>query len=230
MQKIVIIPSKTENIPQPLSEYFEEAGWKVAVMAGCKSIFEAYDTAIKKHDIKSNDTVILCHDDISILTNKSAFNEIIEKSLQENNIGFLGIAGTRILRESCVWWEGLGDYSSGHLAGMVYHGTNYMDMQETYYGPTGEVVVMDGVFLVCKGETLHKINTKKPTYFSGDWDFYDISYTLQAYFKGLKNKVVPIQIFHKSMGDTNNKASWHLNRQALIDRLGDKLPVFIKPS
>jgi hypothetical protein len=230
MQKIAIIPSKTENIPLHLSEYFKDAGWKVAVMAGCESIFEAYDSAITKHNIKSNDTVILCHDDISVLTNKSVFNEIIEENLKENNVGFLGIAGTRILRESCVWWEGLGDYATGHLAGMVYHGTSHTNMQETYYGPTGEVVVMDGVFLVCKGRTLFNINTKKPSYFSGNWDFYDISYTLQAHFKGFKNKVVPIQIFHKSMGDTSNKASWHVNRQALIDRLGDKLPVFIKNS
>jgi len=90
------------------------------------------------------------------------------------------------------------------------------------------VVAMDGVFLVCKGRVLHQINTKKPTYFSGDWDFYDISYTLQAHMKGLHNYVIPIQIFHRSIGQTSNKASWHVNREALIERLGDKLPIFIK--
>ena len=83
MQKIAIIPSKTENIPKHLSEYFEDAGWKVAVMAGCNSIFEAYTKALTEHSIKSDDTVVLCHDDISVLTNKSTFNEIIEKKLKE---------------------------------------------------------------------------------------------------------------------------------------------------
>ena len=228
MQKIAVIPSKTKNIPIHLSSYFSEAGWTLAVMDGCKSIFEAYTKAITEYDIKAEDTVIMCHDDISILTNKSVFNEIIEENLKEKSVGFLGIAGTRILRESCVWWEGLGDYASGHLAGMVYHGTTYKDMQETYYGPTGRVVAMDGVFLVCKGRVLHQINTKKPTYFSGNWDFYDISYTLQAHMKGLHNYVIPIQIFHRSIGQTSNKASWHVNREALIERLGDKLPIFIK--
>jgi len=228
MQKIAVIPSKTKNIPSQLSNYLKEAGWTVAVMAGCKSIFEAYTNAITEYNIKSEDSVIMCHDDISILTNKSTFNEIIEENLKERSVGFLGIAGTRILRNSCVWWEGLGDYASGHLAGMVYHGSTYKDMQETYYGPTGEVVALDGVFLACKGRTLFQISTKKPSYFSGDWDFYDIYYTLQAHTKGLRNYAIPIQIFHRSRGETSGKSSWHANREALIEKLGDKLPVFIK--
>ena len=47
------------------------------------------------------------------------------------------------------------------------------------------------------------------------------------HFKGLKNHVVPIQIFHQSLGDTNGKTSWHRNREALIHHLGDKLPVIL---
>ena len=228
MQKIAIIPSKTENIPKHLSEYFEDAGWKVAVMAGCNSIFEAYTKALTEHSIKSDDTVVLCHDDISVLTNKSTFNEIIEKKLKEPKVGFIGVAGARILKENCVWWDGVGQYTSGHLAGMIYHGKDYHEMQETYYGPNGNVVALDGVFLACKGSTLHTIKTEKPSYFTGNWDFYDIYYTLQAHFKGLLNHTVPIQILHSSIGNTSGKDSWHYNREALIKKLGDKLPVFIK--
>ena len=115
-----------------------------------------------------------------------------------------------------------------HLAGFVYHGETIMAMHSTFYGQTGRVVAMDGVFLACLGSTILSIKLPQPKEFVGNWDFYDIYYTLQAHFKGLQNHVVPIQIFHQSLGDTHGKSSWHRNREALVNKLGDKLPVFIK--
>jgi hypothetical protein len=170
----------------------------------------------------------MCHDDINILTNPIDFNSIIEGFLQKNKIGFLGVAGTKHLNESCVWWAGLEIPGQNHLSGFVYHGETVMSMQSTFYGQTGHVVAMDGVFLACLGSTLLSIKLAQPKEFVGNWDFYDIYYTLQVHFKGLQNYVVPIQIFHQSLGDTNGKSSWHRNREALINKLGDKLPVFIK--
>ena len=119
-------------------------------------------------------------------------------------------------------------YAHGHLAGLVHHGTNVRDMSATYYGPTGRVVAMDGVFLACLGSTLLGMRLGKPKEFTGNWDFYDLYYTLQVHFKGLENHVVPIHILHLSIGEIDGKESWHANREALSMKLGDKLPVFIK--
>ena len=228
MRKIAIIPSKTPAIPSPLVNYFKKAGWELYVMDGCSSIFEAYEKGIEKAKVSAKDYVIMCHDDIHILTNPEDFNSIIEGFLQKNKIGFLGVAGTRILRETCIWWEGLDKYGSGHLAGNVFHGTSVTDMMATHYGPTGKVVATDGVFLACLGSTLLGMRLGKPKEFEGNWDFYDLYYTLQAHFKGLENYVIPINILHKSVGNVHGKDSWHKNREALSRKLGDKLPVFIK--
>lgn len=231
MRKIVIIPSKTPSISKTLVSYFDEAGWETYVMDGCSSIFEAYEKGMVESKVKPSDYVIMCHDDINILTNSIDFNSIIEGFLQKNKIGFLGVAGTKVLKESCVWWEGLklhgSVYQSDHLAGIVYHGTSVMDMTSTYYGPTGKVVAMDGVFLACLGSTLLGMRLGKPKEFEGNWDFYDLYYTLQAHFKGLENYVTPISILHKSVGNIRGKESWHKNREALSKKLGDKLPVFV---
>ncbi len=227
MRKIVIIPSKTPSISKTLVSYFDEAGWETYVMDGCSSIFEAYEKGMVESKVKPSDYVIMCHDDINILTNSIDFNSIIEGFLQKNKIGFLGVAGTRMLRETCVWWEGLNNPQSDHLAGCVYHGSTVMDMQSTYYGPIGRVVATDGVFLACLGSTLLGMRLGKPKEFEGDWDFYDLYYTLQAHFKGLENYVIPIQILHKSRGNIQGKESWHKNREALSKKLGDKLPVFV---
>tara|TARA_R110000822_G_scaffold896_2_gene3876 strand:- start:243 stop:947 length:705 start_codon:yes stop_codon:yes gene_type:complete len=233
MRKIAIIPSKTpidylrSSTPKNLVNYFKFAGWEVYVMDGCSSIFEAYEKGVRTANVKSDDYVIMCHDDINILTNPIDFNSIIEGFLQKKKIGFLGVAGTKILRENCIWWQGMEIPGQNHLAGFVYHGNTLFDMQATFYGQPGPVVAMDGVFLACLGSTLLNIRLTQPQMFVGAWDFYDIYYTLQAHFKGLKNHVVPIQIFHQSLGDTNGKTSWHKNREALIHHLGDKLPVIL---
>jgi len=228
MRKIAIIPSKTPTIPSPLVNYFNKAGWELYVMDGCSSIFEAYEEGIKKANVTAKDYVIMCHDDIHILTNPDDFNSIIEGFLQKNKIGFLGVAGTKLFQESCVWWDGMQHPGQQHLSGSVYHGTTLMNMQSTHYGSTGRVVALDGVFLACKGSTLYTIKLSKPDDFQGNWDFYDIYYTLQAHMRNLDNYTIPLQIFHRSIGETAGKASWHANKEALKARLWTKFPIGLK--
>ena len=228
MRKIVLIPSKTPSIPRPLVNYFEKAGWELYVMDGCSSIFEAYEKGIDKAEVSAKDYVVMCHDDIHILTNPEDFNSIIEGFLQKNKIGFLGVAGTKIFQESCVWWDGMQFPDQKHLSGSVYHGSTLMDMQSTYYGHTGRVVVLDGVFLACKGSTLRTIKLQKPEGFIGDWDFYDIYYTLQAHMRNLDNYTAPLQIFHRSLGETAGKEGWHANKEAIKAKLWTKFPIGLK--
>jgi len=227
MRKIAIIPSKTPNIPSPLVNYFEKAGWELYVMDGCSSIFEAYEEGIKKAKVAPKDYVIMCHDDIHILTNPEDFNSIIDGFLKKIKVGFIGVAGTKVFHESCVWWEGMQFPTQDHLSGSVYHGSTLMNMQSTHYGKTSMVVALDGVFLACKGSTLYTIKLSKPNDFQGNWDFYDMYYTLQAHLKGLDNYTIPLQIFHRSIGETAGKDSWHANKEAIKIRLRDKLPIYL---
>jgi len=109
--------------------------------------------------------------------------------------------------------------------GFVYHGEDILKADSTYFGPPGRVVCLDGLFLAAKGKTLRDIGLQKPSYFEGDWDFYDIHYTVAAHLKRYHNKVVPITLLHNSYGELAGRDSWHKNRLAFISNTD--LPIII---
>ena len=61
----------------------------------------------------------------------------------------------------------------------------YSQQIQHYYGKPDQVVCMDGLFLAASGKVLREIGLDKPEYFEGDWDFYDIHYTVSAHKKRL---------------------------------------------
>ena len=224
MKKYAFIPTRDESSKNSqLEDYLQRAGFEVTYLMGEKSIFAAYHKACKP--VMADDTVIMCHDDIRILTEPDAFNTFLTMALDEETTGFVGVAGSKILKQSGVWWDGLG--KENHFAGMVMHGERLEDMKITPYGAPGGVVVLDGLFLAAKGKTLHSIQLAQPKSFKGNWDFYDIFYTFQAFLKGKTNVVAPIQILHASFGELAGRDSWHANRQEFISMFSDKLPMTI---
>ena len=232
MKKVAFIPTRDGKIKKTLRKFFKAANWEVIPLQEFDDIFTAFYTGVNDQNIKADDLVIFCHDDIEILTNPEDFNLFIEKNLEDTNSGFVGVAGTRLLRPSCVWWEDMGSPPSDSyinpLAGSVYHGDKKSEIFQTYFGPLGDVVVMDGLFLAAKGRTVNTIQLKKPKCFSGNWDFYDIFYTSQAHMKGLRNRVIPLQIIHYSRGEIKGKTSWHENREAFADLFKKELPFYIR--
>ena len=229
MKKIAFIPSREELPPPKLSSYLKRAGWEVCLLSGYNSIFEAFDKGRELRNIGPKDKVILCHDDIEILTAPAHLNSFLDSRLEAADTGFVGVAGTCLFKHSGVWWEGL-NQAPGHLnplTGLVYHGAPGK-MRETYYGPCGQAAVLDGVCLATTGKVLNTISLKKPKFFTGDWDFYDIFYTGQTYLKNLKNYTVPIHITHSSIGQTAGKDGWHENRDAFVRKFSDKLPFAVK--
>ena len=201
-----------------MSSYLSRAGISTKFLVGQKSIFSGYSNAIKRFDIKDNDIVIMCHDDIEILTDTEVFKNIIVKSCSQIETGFLGVAGTTYLTQDAVWWNHQ-LWQQGKHRGHVYHGSDIMTADSTYYGKPDQVVCLDGLFLAARGKVLKDIGLDKPEDFEGDWDFYDIHYTVSAHKKKYKNKVVPISILHNSHGELVGRDSWHKNRQAFIERV-----------
>ena len=178
MGKYAFIPSRSESSKnKQLEAFLTEAGFKVEFLINQKSIFEAFANACKS--IKAKDTVIFCHDDIRILNDSPAFNGFLEKELNDPDVGFVGVAGARVLGNNCMWWDGL-EKTDGfpRHSGLVWHGNRIKDMTFNFYGvPSGNCVVLDGLFLAAKGRTVNTIQLTKPKTFKGDWDFYDIFYT-----------------------------------------------------
>jgi len=200
-----------------LSSYLSRAGVGSKFLVGQKSIFEGYANAFKRFDIQDDDIVIMCHDDIEILTEQSAFLDIIVSNCMKHDTGFVGVAGTTHLSQDAVWWNH-NLWQQGKHRGHVFHGKDILTADSTYYGKPDQVVCMDGLFLAANGKVLREVGLDKPEYFEGDWDFYDIHYTVTAHKKKYKNRVVPIQILHNSKGELAGRDSWHKNRQAFIEK------------
>lgn len=194
------------------------------MLIGKKSIFQAYKEGVDNIILNDNDVVIFCHDDIEIVMDPQKFVDVIVKASRQNNSGFFGPAGTTHLSESAVWWDH-SLWAQGKHRGLVLHGKDIKAAEYTYYGNPGRVVCLDGLFLAIQGKALKKLDLSKPDYFEGDWDYYDIHYTIQAHQKGLYNTVEPIFMIHHSRGELAGRDSWHKNREAFIQRTD--LPIVI---
>jgi len=201
-----------------LSSYLSRANINTKFLVNQKSIFEGYSKAFKKFDIQDNDIVIMCHDDIEILTDPEVFKDIIVNTCLKVETGFVGVAGTTFLSKDAVWWN-QDNWRQGRHRGHVYHGKEIMTADSTFYGPPGQVICMDGLFLAASGKVLREVGLSKPEYFEGEWDFYDIHYTVTAHKKKYKNMIVPVSVLHNSKGELVGRDSWHKNRQAFIERV-----------
>lgn len=213
-------PSKT--LPKLLS-YLKEADIKYHVSYDANSMFEGYQTGLDTLNPAREDIVILCHDDIEILSDRTLFKSILEENLSKKSVGFVGPAGTTYLGSDAVWWD-MNRRTTGLHSGFVFQGDNYSTMTPNYFGPFRNVVVLDGLFLAARRETIDQIGLAKPKEFPTNWDFYDLYYTLSAYEQGFTNKAVPIVILHNSNGYM--RETWEANRTAF--RKMFRLPVGCK--
>jgi hypothetical protein len=198
-----------------LISYFKRCGIHLHLLEDQDSIFEAYSETVKSLDVEDTDIIILCHDDIQILLDPKVFVELLIRELNKVGTGFIGPAGTTLLTSDAVWWNHY-VWKQGFHKGIVYHGTELDKLEQTYYGPPGQVVCLDGLFLAAKVRTLKQIKMDRPKEYEGKWDFYDIYYTTQAHKKGLTNRVAPIIVVHNSFGELAGRESWHKNREAFI--------------
>ena len=220
MKIYAFICTRKESLPDythKLLSYLSRCKIDVKLLIDKKSIFEAYSEGLKNIILRDNDIVIFCHDDIEIIMDPQQFVNVLVSASRKEKCGFFGPAGTTYLSEDAVWWNHQ-MWQQGKHRGMVLHGKDIRDAQYTYYGNPGRVVCLDGLFLAVKGKTLKSINLTKPEYFEGEWDFYDIHYTIQAHKKGFYNTVEPIFMIHHSFGELAGRDSWHKNKQAFIEQ------------
>lgn len=197
----------------------------ILLVSGAKSLFSAYQKAYKAANPAPDDIVIFCHDDIIIRERPEVFVKTLETALADETTGFVGAAGTMHLGKDSVWWD-LDQWKLGMHRGRVLHlhpetGQEY----ETFYGDPGEVAVLDGLFLAAKPKVIEDIGLQKPDYFTGEWDFYDLHYTSQAFLKGYTNKVIPLKILHNSRGELVGRDGWEANRAGFI--ANNDLPIQI---
>jgi hypothetical protein len=187
----------------------------VYILSKADSLFSAYKGAFEKVNPDPEDITIFCHDDIEIRESPEVFVAKLKEALEPPEMGFVGPAGTMQLGTDAVWWDQT-RWQRGKHRGTVFHIDPQGKEYKTHYGEPGDVVVLDGLFLAAKRRVIDEIGLEKPKYFEGEWDFYDIHYTSQAFLKGFTNKVVGLNILHNSRGELVGRDSWHKNREAFI--------------
>ena len=221
------IPPITHGLVDTLCSF----GVEVKILANQSSIFEAYERGLEMCNADKNDIIIYCHDDLQILSDKSSFMSALAACVIKDT-GIVGPAGTTLLGKDAIWWK-QDRWAAGYHRGIVKHISENQPIQgmsndqrmvtPTSYGPHGQVVALDGLFLAARKEIWDTIGLKKPKYFKGLWDFYDIHYTTTSHLAGFKNYAVNLDLIHHSNGELVGRDSWHQNREAFIAHT--KLPL-----
>lgn len=221
-----IICSRKDKVNKSLSNlisYLTRADIKYYIAYDQESIFKGYELGLEELKPNPEDIIILCHDDIELLSDVEDFKQTLVSSLADPKIGFVGPAGTTDLGIDATWWHQT-RRSQGLHSGFVFQGSNRETMIPNYFGPCRNVVVLDGCFIAARKSTLDLVEIKKPKSFPTNWDFYDLYYTMRAYELGFTNRTIAILILHNSDGEM--RPTWDENRKAFRNMF--RLPVRCK--
>jgi len=165
--------------------------------------------------------VVFCHDDI-LLDSKQIANKIVKLFDKNPEYGIIGLAGSKYLASSGVWWE-----DRTKMYGRVSHTHEGKTWLSSYSDDLGqdleEVVVVDGLFFAVNKTRIKETFNEEVNGFH----FYDVDFCFRNHLTGIKVGVTTtIKITHKSIGMTNQQ--WEDNRQQFSETYADKLPVKVK--
>lgn len=202
----VIVTARPDDDVQNLIVSLEDnelGHFDLVVPRGMPSMGSGYNVGVAQ---AKTDLLIFTHVDVCIWAGPMLWADMLNK-LENEATGFLGVAGSSFLPENCAWWD-----HTGPKAGAVTH-TDGKVIYTSTYGPYGPVAVLDGVFLACHRRVLDKL---------GPWPedlgfhFYDIEMSLKANVAGFQNEVIPLPLFHGSVG--NLGPEWDKSRQTFLSR------------
>lgn len=181
---------------------------------GEMSLTQIYNIGLNQ---AKNDIIVFAHDDIEILS--KCWGKKLIDHYQKTDYGILGVAGTRTLDKTGVWWS-----VKESMYGNVTHTDGFKSWVSEYSFNFGnrikDVVVVDGVFFSCKKSVIKK---QFDECYDG-FHFYDISFCFDNFINDVKVGVMfDISIKHKSVGDVNDK--WNENRIKFINKNMAYLPL-----
>ena len=215
---MITIGYSTKKIDPLFKRYIQESSGihKVEVIPyenkGEYSLTEAYNYILEK---ATYDIVVLCHDDI-YFEKKNWGRKILKHFKRNPEYGILGVAGTKQLPSSGMWWE-----DKSQMCGIVNH-QNEQGKWTSRYSPSkgneiDDVEVLDGVFMIVnKNKIVRGFNEKIEGF-----HFYDIDFTYNNHLNGVSIGVIyDIRITHLSMGMTNQQ--WEDNRRLFVSLYKDK--------
>lgn len=176
---------------------------------------EIYDRVIEAND--TGDILVFVHDDVWL--EDFYFSDRVIEGLKAFDV--IGVAGnTRRLPGQDGWARSheTGRLDLPHLRGAIAHGDQPLG-KVGFYGPiTGEVEVLDGVFIAARRDALLEHGVRFDQRFA--FHFYDLDFCRTARGKGLRLGTWPISMTHRSTGSPNSPA-WLKARDAYFAKWGD---------
>lgn len=187
--------------------------------------FSAYNAGVNALGLRDDtDQIILCHDDVEILSDGETLKFWVDKYLSMANTGYVGVAGTTYF-DCGHWWE-ISKRNRGLHRGFCFQGRTQLEMTPNFFGRFGDrCCVMDGCFLATTLKTLKQYGLKKPKYLTG-FDYYDVYMTSKAYMDGKDNYVAPILIKHESPGVM--RPSFYISRDNFLKENRQNIPLKCK--
>ena len=190
-------PKALQNLIKYCKRY---SGIDIQVSYDASSIYEGHNQNISFFNdqklIHDDDIIVLCHDDLEIVTNISDLLDYLNYA-RKPGVGFVGIAGGCHLPPDGAWWN---SRNTGDARGFVFQGNDQQTMTPNYFGKSGQVVILDGCMMAITYGNLKTVGLDQPEYLETGWDFYDIHLTYTAHLAGFSNYVVPIVAMHESSG------------------------------
>lgn len=223
MNVYLSVCSRSDKTPVSLDRLWNWAyPDEMLVAYDASSVYQGHQSNLKDLLIQDDDVICLVHDDVEILSAKSEFLRYLELC-NKPGTGFVGVAGGTVYDNNAIkgaWWNAR---AVGASRGFVFQGVEKETMVPNYFGPHGQVIVLDGLFLACSYKTLKLVGLDQPEYLSSGWDFYDIHLTLKAHLMGLNNYTVPIICKHESAG--NMRQDWYTARDQFLKHHYNNIPV-----
>jgi GT2 family glycosyltransferase len=196
----------------------------IVIDGNSHDLFTGYNAGAAK---ATADVLAFIHDDVQLLGNALTFGRPLQL-LQDPSIGFIGAAGSRILDTTGAWWGGnlTRQQTFANCRGMVLHAAqNEFGIHALVWpggsAEFGQVLVVDGVFLMCHRRTFDRLGGFDAATFKG-FHFYDVDITFRAHQQGLKNLVAPIPMLHASTG--NYGPEWEASRRVFVEKHKRALP------
>lgn len=211
----IIICSRTKAISNALSENIKNTigcHYELIVIDNSEnlySIFEAYNLGIEKSTGKY---LCLMHDDIFIHTDGwgNSINRIFSK---DQNIGLVGVAGTKIKTKApSAWWDCL---ENQRIINIIQHFKNgKKEWQNIGFknNKMEEVVTIDGVFMVMRKDKYIRFDNKMKGFHN-----YDLNISFEYIKRGYKIVVTnEVLLEHFSLGVINEawvRSTYKIHKQ-----------------
>jgi hypothetical protein len=225
-------PKNTETLSQSIALTLGNLSpWNLTIVDGNQyDLFSGFNLGARQTE---GDILVFVHDDVQFLGSPLTMAGPLNL-LKDPKVGFIGVAGSRMLEpRTCQWWGGNTDPEIvSNCRGMVYHAVPAVDFglvvdgwPHQYAIQFGQVLVLDGVLLMCSRRTFGQVGGFDDKNYKG-FHFYDIDITFGASLANLVNLAAPIPILHGSIGGTD--ANWETNRAIFLKKYGHLLPASIK--